>query len=97
MDDRPDFVDVFASLDRARLSRMDQSSVVATVSHAGRYRIAIRFSRYWQTSGGCLRRARDGMISLTVQRPGPVRLRFSPTPGRALAALAGRAARSCAS
>jgi hypothetical protein len=26
MDDRPDFVDVFASLDRARLSRMDQAA-----------------------------------------------------------------------
>jgi hypothetical protein len=26
MDDRPQFVDVFASLDRARLSRMDQTT-----------------------------------------------------------------------
>jgi predicted RNA-binding Zn ribbon-like protein len=26
MDDRPDFVDVFASLDRARLSRMEQEA-----------------------------------------------------------------------
>ncbi len=81
----------------ARLSRMGESTIVATVARAGTYRIAVRFSRYWQTSAGCLRRARDGMISLTVQRPGPVRLRFSPTPGRALAALAGRPARSCAS
>ena len=81
----------------ARLSRMGESTIVATIARAGTYRIAVRFSRYWQTSAGCLRRAPDGMISLSVQRPGPVRLRFFPTPGRALAALAGRPARSCAS
>jgi hypothetical protein len=76
---------------------MDESSIVATVAHRGTYRIAVRFSRYWKTSAGCLARTADGMISLTVPQPGSVRLRFSPTAGGALAALAGRPARSCAS
>jgi hypothetical protein len=81
----------------ARLSRMDESSIVASVGRGGTYRIAVRFSRYWQTSAGCLARTADGMISLTVPQPGSIRLRFSPTAGGALAALAGRPARSCAS
>jgi hypothetical protein len=80
----------------ARLNRMDESSIVATVARTGDYRIAVRYSRYWQTSVGCVRRAPDGMIRLAVPRPGPVRLAFSPTAGRAIAALTGRPARSCA-
>jgi hypothetical protein len=36
------------------------------------------------------------MINLSVRRAGPIRLAFSPTPKLALAALAGRPARSCA-
>lgn len=80
----------------ARMSRMDESSIVAAVGRPGTYRIAVRFSRYWQTSAGCVARSRDGMISLTVRRAGSVRLRFTPSAGRALAALAGRPARSCA-
>jgi hypothetical protein len=79
----------------ARLLELAESRIVARVSAAGSYRVAIRFSRYWQPSTGCLERARDGMIRLVVRRPGVVRLKFSPTPRRALAALAGRPARSC--
>ena len=67
-----------------------------TVGRAGAYRVAVRFSRYWQPSVGCVSRGADGMIELTVPRPGAVRLAFKPTPKRALAALAGRPARSCA-
>jgi hypothetical protein len=81
----------------ARVSQMDESSIVATVARAGTYRVAVRFSRYWQPSIGCVVRAPDGMIRLAVPRPGSIRLEFSPTPKRALAALAGRPARSCAS
>jgi hypothetical protein len=79
----------------ARLLELAESRIVARVSAAGSYRVAIRFSRYWQPSTGCLERATDGMIRLVVRRPGVVRLKFSPTPRRALAALAGRPARSC--
>jgi hypothetical protein len=80
----------------ARVRQLDESSVVATVARAGTYRVAVRYSRYWQPSTGCIKRAPDGMISLSVPRPGSVRLAFSPTPKRALAALAGRPTRSCA-
>jgi hypothetical protein len=81
----------------ASVRQMGESSMVATVGRPGTYRIAVRFSRYWQPSTGCVRRGQDGMIRLSLPRAGPVRLAFSPTPRRALAALAGRPARSCAS
>jgi hypothetical protein len=80
----------------AEVVKMGESSIVAAVARPGTYRVAVRFSPYWQPSSGCLKRAPDGMIRLTVPRPGSIRLEFSPTPKRALAALAGRAARSCA-
>jgi hypothetical protein len=81
----------------SRVVTMSESRIVVTVARPGTYRIAVRFSRYWQPSAGCAVRGADGMISLSVARPGRVRLAFSPSPQRALAALAGRAARSCAS
>src|SRR5262249_60276020 len=81
----------------ARVRQMGESSMVATVGRPGTYRIAVRFSRYWQPSTGCVKRGQDGMIRLSLSRAGPVRLAFSPTPRRALAALAGRPAQSCAS
>jgi hypothetical protein len=42
----------------------------------GDYRVAIRFSPYWQASTGCLRAGRDGMLRLTVHTTGTVVLRF---------------------
>ena len=81
----------------ARVLKLGESRIVADVGRAGTYRIAVRFSRYWQPSTGCVTRADDGMISLSAPRAGPIRLDFSPSPGRALAALAGRSARSCKS
>jgi hypothetical protein len=80
-----------------RVLVMTQSRIVVSVARPGTYRIAVRFSRYWQPSAGCAVHGPDGMIRLSVRRAGVVRLDFSPSPERALAALAGRAARSCAS
>jgi hypothetical protein len=81
----------------ARVVKLGESRIVVDVGGAGTYRVAVRFSRYWQPSIGCVTRARDGMISLSAPRGGPIRLDFSPSPARALAALAGRSARSCTS
>jgi hypothetical protein len=81
---------------RGRVLRLTESRVVARVEAPGTYRMAIRFSRYWQPSLGCAVRGPDGMIRLSVPRAGTVRLSFSPGAGAALAALTGRRARSCA-
>jgi hypothetical protein len=80
----------------ARVTKLGETRIAATVSRAGTYRVAVRFSRYWKPTAGCVEKARDGMIRLTVARPGPIRLDFSPTPTGALAALAGRPSRACA-
>ena len=80
----------------SRVVSMTESRVVLDTRRAGSYRLAIRFSRYWRPSAGCVTRAHDGMIRLFVPRPGRVSLEFAPNPRSALAAVAGRAARSCA-
>ncbi len=79
-----------------RVIAMTESRIVIRVAAAGTYRIAVRFSRYWEPSLGCAVRGGDGMIRLSVPRPAQVRLDFSPDAGAALAALTGHAARSCA-
>ncbi len=81
---------------RGRVLGMSESRIVVRVDAPGTYRIAVRFSRYWEPSLGCAVRGPDGMIRLSVPRAGLVRLSFSPDAGAALAALTGRAARSCA-
>jgi hypothetical protein len=79
----------------ARVLELGDSRIVAHVARAGTYRLAVRFSPYWRTSAGCIAHGSDGMTRLTVRRPALVRLDFAPSPRRALAALAGRSARSC--
>jgi hypothetical protein len=81
---------------RARVLAMSESRITASVTRPGTYRLAVRFSRYWRPSAGCAVRGADDMIRLSVPHAGRVRLVFAPDPGRALAALAGHAARSCA-
>jgi hypothetical protein len=80
----------------ARISAMSEDRIAVRVSRPGTYRIAVRFSRYWHPTAGCAVRGPDGMIRLSVPRSGAVRLHFDADPGRALAALAGQAARACA-
>jgi hypothetical protein len=52
--------------------------------------VALRHSPYWRSSAGCLTRGLDGMLNLTVMRPGTVTLGFDVDAGRALWAVAGR-------
>ncbi|MDQ3823409.1 MAG: hypothetical protein M3321_09240 [Actinomycetota bacterium] len=81
---------------RANVLAISQSRVLLSLSGAGRYRIAFRYSPYWQTSAGCLTRGEDGMLRLTVRRRGPVLLRFDVDARLALQAVAGRVPTSCA-
>jgi hypothetical protein len=81
---------------QGRVLGMTESRIVLRVERPGTYRVAVRFSRYWEPSVGCAARGPDGMIRLSVPRAALVRLDFSPEPGAALAALTGQAARSCA-
>jgi hypothetical protein len=65
------------------------------VPSAATYRVAVRYSPYWQAANACVRPSADGMTLLTVTHPGIVDLDLSLTLGSALRALAG-ATPSCA-
>jgi len=73
----------------ARVVRLTQTRVVLDLPRAGRYRLAIRYSPYWDASGTCLRPGPDGMIVLSSSRAGTVTLGFHVAAGRALATLVG--------
>jgi hypothetical protein len=80
-----------------RVVSLTESRILVAARRAGSYRLAVRYSRYWQPSAGCVTRNRDGMIRLSIPRPGRLSLKFAPNPGTAFAALTGRAAHSCGS
>jgi hypothetical protein len=65
------------------------SRAVLAISRPGRYRVALRWSPYWATPQGCVSRGADGMVRLSVRRPGLVQLSFSPTISSGLETLAG--------
>jgi hypothetical protein len=73
-----------------------QTRIVLELTRPGRYRLAVRFSPYWQPSAGCVLRRKDGMVELAVQRGGRLVLRFDVNPGRALREITGRRSYSCA-
>jgi hypothetical protein len=62
----------------------------------GRYRLAVRYSPYWQPSSGCVVRREDGMVELVVPRGGRVQVHFDVKAGRAFRELTGRRSYSCA-
>jgi hypothetical protein len=63
----------------AKLIELGPTELRALVTRPGRYDIALRPSPYWRTSRGCLTTGSNGLLRLTVDRPGPVRLFFSIT------------------
>jgi hypothetical protein len=66
---------------------------VLAISRPGKYRVALRWSPYWTTKQGCVSRGADGMVRLSVRRPGLVQLSFSPTISSGLETLAGVSSR----
>ena len=63
--------------------------IVLFLDKPGNYRVALRWSPYWRTRQGCVSEEPDGMVRLTVARPGYVDLNMSPNLSRGLATLAG--------
>jgi hypothetical protein len=79
-----------------RVVRFGRERVVVDVRAAGHYRLAATWSPYWSSSRGCIGRARDGMVTISVRRPGRLILSFEMGAGRVLAALEGAARERCA-
>ena len=72
-----------------RLESLTEARMDLVVTQAGRYRIAVRWSPYWQSSAGCVGKGKDGMIRLTTRQAEYVRLDFQVNAERALDELTG--------
>ena len=81
---------------RATVVALGHARIAIDVPTRGRYRVAASWSPYWKTSRGCLQRAGDGMIWLTVERPARVTLTVDVSARAALATLEGKQPRRCA-
>jgi hypothetical protein len=75
---------------RPEVLSFHESRLVIRVSRAGRYRVAVRWSPYWQSSTGCLLPSHDGMVELQTRRAARVRIAFDVSASNLLAAFAGR-------
>jgi len=79
----------------ARVVELTQTRVTVRVGAPGTYRLAFRYSPYWNASSGCVDPGADSMIRLRVPAAGNVQLRFHVNARRALAAFAGQHPQAC--
>jgi hypothetical protein len=80
----------------ARVVRLTGTRIVLALPRPGSYRLAVRYSPYWNAEGACLIRREDGMTTFTTKRAGRFDLHFKVHPGRALAAaVVGERSRVC--
>jgi hypothetical protein len=80
----------------ARVLRLTGTRVVLDLPHAGRYRLAVRFSPYLHADGACLLRRPDGMTTVAAEQGGRYDVGFHLNATRALAtAVGGSRSRIC--
>jgi len=77
--------------DRPALLALHESRLVVRVRHGGTYRVAVRWSPYWQASTGCLARTHHGMLRLRTRRAAKVRIAFDVDASSLLRAFTGAA------
>jgi hypothetical protein len=79
-----------------RVLRLTATRVLLDLPRAGEYRLAVRFSPYWDAKGACLIRREDGMTTVAAPRPGRLLLSFHVGAASALAtAVVGERSRVC--
>jgi hypothetical protein len=66
------------------------------LARPGTYRVAIRYSPYWNASTGCVSTGPDGMLQLQAPHAGPVHLYFQVGASALLRVLLGNAKPICA-
>jgi len=81
----------------ARVLRLSQEGIQLAVARPGSYRLAVRYSTYWQADGACVARGEGGMIIVTTPRAGVVKLDFDVNAGRLIASLEGQGRQRCSS
>jgi len=72
-----------------RMVSLTEARMSLSVTEAGRYRIAVRWSPYWHASSGCLTEGKDGMLRLVTSGAAYVQLFFGVNAERALDELTG--------
>jgi hypothetical protein len=61
---------------KPELLELGESRLLLRLSEGGSYRIAVRWSPYWQSSTGCLARTPDGMLRLRAPAAAIVQIAF---------------------
>ncbi|MEN3312662.1 MAG: hypothetical protein V7645_1991 [Actinomycetota bacterium] len=79
----------------AQVLRLSQEGIRLAVARPGTYRLAIRYSAYWQAHGACVGRGKDGMMIVTTRRAGVVDVDFDIDARRLIASLEGGRYRRC--
>jgi hypothetical protein len=79
----------------ARVVALTQQRVRIELSRPGRYRLAIRYSAYWQAPGACITEGKGGMSVVVSNRGGLFDLVFDVNASRVLASLEGSPLRRC--
>jgi hypothetical protein len=82
---------------RPTVRGLGDSRLLIHVTRGGTYRIAVRWSPYWQASTGCLAPTRDGMLRLRTRAAATIRIVFDVDARSLLDALSGAAPTSCPS
>ena len=79
----------------AAVVSLTETALTVTVATPGSYRVAVRYSPYWQASAGCLAPNPDGMTDLVVTQPATITLSLRVDPARMVGALLARPAPVC--
>jgi hypothetical protein len=80
----------------ARVLRLTGTRVLVDLPQPGRYRLAVRYSPYWNAEAACLIRRDDGMTTIAARRAGHLELSFHVSAGSALtAAVVGERSSVC--
>jgi hypothetical protein len=74
---------------------LSQNGVRLALARPGSYRLAIRYSAYWQARRACFAPGKDGMTIITARRAGVVDIGFDVNAGRVIASLEGARYRGC--
>jgi hypothetical protein len=79
-----------------RVLSLSQTRLVLKMGAGGTFRLALRYSPYWEASAGCVAQDKNGMTRLTVPHAGVVSVAFELDPERALDVLGHEPLTSCA-
>jgi hypothetical protein len=81
----------------ARIEELGHERVAGSLTAAGSYRLAVRYTRYWRVAHGrvCLEEAADGMTTLRAAEAGPFALELDERPVALVRAAAGGGPAAC--